>query len=60
MEKEITSVQKAIDKLIEFGTEYGLQVCVTYISFAGSFRWSIITTLFLFQAIVGSIIFLPL
>ncbi len=26
MEKEITAVQKAIDKLIEFGTEYGLQV----------------------------------
>jgi small conductance mechanosensitive channel len=26
MEKEITSAQKAIDKLVEFGTEYGLQV----------------------------------
>lgn len=26
MEKELTAVQKTIDKLIEFGTEYGLQV----------------------------------
>jgi len=26
MEKEITTAQKAIDKLVEFGTEYGLQV----------------------------------
>lgn len=26
MEKELTAVQKLIDKLIEFGTEYGLQV----------------------------------
>lgn len=26
MEKEMTTAQKAIDKLIEFGTEYGLQV----------------------------------